>query len=320
MLCFFCASIVTFLGFAKLGFLINYISGSVLRGFLNAQGFALPVSQLPALFGVKGGSGGIINKIYTVFEQVFAGEANWYDFSVGASGIAFLVALKLFGAYAGKISPKLEGSKLVWFIDNSKNTILIIIMMIAAVCTETTDQVENYLGGCKTGHRDPNDPTGQNCTTLTLTKIQNVQPPEFTYPSFHFNYEFCNEKLEATFEEESEEPGEWVYASELRYPEDWKLEDQNLTITCTDDQKPDVWFVSFNDIWIELGAAIFVQTIISFLEHISISKTLARMPPASPLEQSQEFVAWGLTNLSNSFVFGGFLITASMSRSVVQEG
>ena len=42
------------------------------------------------------------------------------------------------------------------------------------------------------------------------------------------------------------------------------------------------------------------------------------MPPASPLEQSQEFVAWGLTNLSNSFVFGGFLITASMSRSVVQ--
>ena len=53
MLCFFCGTLITFMGFAKLGFLINYISGSVLRGFLNAQGFALPVSQLPALFGVK---------------------------------------------------------------------------------------------------------------------------------------------------------------------------------------------------------------------------------------------------------------------------
>ena len=41
------------LGLTKLGFLINFISGSVLRGFMNAQGFALPVSQLPALFGVK---------------------------------------------------------------------------------------------------------------------------------------------------------------------------------------------------------------------------------------------------------------------------
>ena len=104
-------------------------------------------------------------------------------------------------------------------------------MMIVAVCTETPDQVDNYLGGCQTGHRDPEDPDGQNCTTLTLTKIRNVQPPAFTFPSFHFNYEFCNEKLEATFDEESEEIGEWVYASELRYPEDWKLEDQNLTIS-----------------------------------------------------------------------------------------
>ena len=87
----------------------------------------------------KGGSGGIINKVYTVFDQVFAGEANWYDFAVGASGIAFLVALKLFGKYAGKIHPSLEGSKAVWFIGVSKNTFLIIIMMIVAACTETEE-------------------------------------------------------------------------------------------------------------------------------------------------------------------------------------
>ena len=208
---------------------------------------------------------------------------------------------------------------MVWFINNSRNTILIIIMMVVAVCTETPEQVDNYLGGCITGRRDPDDPGGENCTTLTLTKIKNVQPPSFTFPSFHYNYEFCNEKLSdqpATFDDNSTD--EWVYASELRYPDDWKLSDQNLTIECETDQRQDVWFVSFNDIWIELGTGIFVQTIISILEHVSQSKTLARMPPASPLDQSQELVGWGLTNLSNSFVFGGFLITASASRSIVQ--
>ena len=55
-----------------------------------------------------------------------------------------------------------------------------------------------------------------------------------------------------------------------------------------------------------------MQTIISFLEDISISKNLARLPPASPLDQNQEFVGWGLTNLANSFVFGGFLITGTL--------
>ena len=42
--------------------------------------------------------------------------------------------------------------------------------MLIAAFTESPEQIENFLGGCITGNRDPNDPTGQNCTTLTLTK------------------------------------------------------------------------------------------------------------------------------------------------------
>ena len=191
MLCFFSAILITTLGFCKLGFLINFISPSVLHGFLNAQGFALPVSQFPALFGVKGGSGGIINKVVTVFEQVFNGEANWYDFGVGISGVFFLVCIMVFVKFSGRINPCMADSKLIWFISVSKNTFLIIIMMTVAACTETPEQIDNYLGGCKTGGRDPKDPDMVNCTTLTLTKIRNVQPPEFTAPSFHYKYQFC---------------------------------------------------------------------------------------------------------------------------------
>ena len=154
--------------------------------------------------------------------------------------------MKLFGKYAGKIHPKLEGSKAVWFIGVSKNTFLIIIMMTVAACTETEEQVENYLSGCVTGKRDLENP--ENCTTLTLTKIRNVQPPEFTYPSFHYNYEFCNEKVEGS--------DEWQFASDLRFPDDFDIETYNFTTvsgTCKENQKEDVWFVSFNDIWIELS-------------------------------------------------------------------
>ena len=42
--------------------------------------------------------------------------------------------------------------------------------MLVVAFTESPEQIENFLGGCITGNRDPNDLTGQNCTTLTLTK------------------------------------------------------------------------------------------------------------------------------------------------------
>ena len=58
----------------------------------------------------------------------------------------------------------------IWFFSTAKMSIILIIMMLIAAFTESPEQIENFLGGCITGNRDPNDPTGQNCTTLTLTK------------------------------------------------------------------------------------------------------------------------------------------------------
>ena len=58
----------------------------------------------------------------------------------------------------------------IWFLSTAKMSIILIVMMLVVAFTESPEQIENFLGGCITGNRDPNDPTGQNCTTLTLTK------------------------------------------------------------------------------------------------------------------------------------------------------
>ena len=97
----------------------------------------------------------------------------------------------------------------------AKAAIVTIVMMVVAVCTETPQQVDNFLAGCLTGGRDPvdhnitTDISPDNCTTLTLTMISDVLPPTMGVPSFGYEYAFCNN-------------GE--YDAEARYPDGFNLE------------------------------------------------------------------------------------------------
>ena len=157
-------------------------------------------------------------------------------------------------------------------------------MMLVAVFTESPEQIENFLGGCITGNRDPNDPTGLNCTTLTLTKIKDVPPPIFTPPAFGgFNYEFCNEVSE-------DEDGREIrlYDSKPRYPEDFVYENYNFTtLDCKEGEMDDVWFVSFGDMMSQLGAGIIIQPIVSFLQHIALAKSFSKKPPQYQVDTTQ---------------------------------
>ena len=97
----------------------------------------------------------------------------------------------------------------------AKAAIVTIVMMVVAVCTETPQQVDNFLAGCLTGGRNPvdhnitTDISPDNCTTLTLTMISDVLPPRMGVPSFGYEYAFCNN-------------GE--YDAEARYPDGFNLE------------------------------------------------------------------------------------------------
>ena len=82
------------LGLIQLGFLVNFISSSVVTGFIQAASFTIPLGQLKKIFGVKSSSDGFIGKIVDICTEVFNGKSNYYDLGVGLGSIAMLIGLK----------------------------------------------------------------------------------------------------------------------------------------------------------------------------------------------------------------------------------
>ena len=82
--------------------------------------------------------------------------------------------------------------KIIWFLGTAKAAIVCLLMMLIAWLIESDEAVENFVeAGCLSNDRDENSTV--TCTTLTLTKISNVDFPEFGPPAFSFSYEFCND-------------------------------------------------------------------------------------------------------------------------------
>ena len=94
LLSFFMGVILGSLGLLQLGFLVNFISSSVVTGFIQAASFTIPLGQLKKIFGVKSSRPGFIGKIADICEEVFAGNSNYYDLGVGLGSIAMLIGLK----------------------------------------------------------------------------------------------------------------------------------------------------------------------------------------------------------------------------------
>ena len=55
----------------------------------------LEVDELPKIFRVKVNEESFVMKIYRLFEQIFEGNANWYEFAIGSSTIFLLVLLQI---------------------------------------------------------------------------------------------------------------------------------------------------------------------------------------------------------------------------------
>ena len=90
---FFIGCILTLLGTFQLGFLVNFISSSVVNGFIQSAAFSIPLGQFKNLFGVQSNREGFIGQIIDLFEELLAGKANWYDFGVGIGSLVLLILL-----------------------------------------------------------------------------------------------------------------------------------------------------------------------------------------------------------------------------------
>jgi high affinity sulfate transporter 1 len=78
-------------GFARLGWVTQFLSKPVMDGFVTGLAIFVAVGQLNKLFGVDKGDGNTIQKFFAVIQEL--PEANWVTFAVGASALALLFLL-----------------------------------------------------------------------------------------------------------------------------------------------------------------------------------------------------------------------------------
>ena len=90
------AGILAFISWTlRLGFIVKFISKTVLTGFLAGIALFIASGQLPKLFGIAGTTGNFFERMYYLFMHI--GQTNLYTLAIGVGGIIFLyVATKRF--------------------------------------------------------------------------------------------------------------------------------------------------------------------------------------------------------------------------------
>ena len=88
----------------RLGFLVNLISGPVMKGFLVGTGIVIIVSQIPKLLGLEGAPSDFFGQILFVLQNL--SETNLYALALGIGALIFFYALEHW-------YPRLPGSLIV---------------------------------------------------------------------------------------------------------------------------------------------------------------------------------------------------------------
>jgi sodium-independent sulfate anion transporter 11 len=108
-----------FVGFFKLGFLLEYISTPVLSGFISAAATVIILGQIPSIFGLDNVQSGTANTIHDFFATLRQSE--WRTVLIGISGILILQSLQFAGRKYGK------KSKVVWALSISRAALVLFI-------------------------------------------------------------------------------------------------------------------------------------------------------------------------------------------------
>ena len=85
----------------RLGFLADFLSRSVLIGFLTGVGIQVAMGQLPGILGVPGGTGGTLSKFWGTLEQI--PDTSLTTLAVSLSILGVILVLKA-------INPKIPGA------------------------------------------------------------------------------------------------------------------------------------------------------------------------------------------------------------------
>ena len=88
---------------ARLGFLADFLSSTVLVGFLTGVGIQVAFGQIGGMLGLEGTGHGTLGKIVADLQHI--GETNFYALAIAVAVLVLIVGLK-------KLSPRIPGALL----------------------------------------------------------------------------------------------------------------------------------------------------------------------------------------------------------------
>jgi high affinity sulfate transporter 1 len=91
-------------GLARLGFISNFISEPVLKGFIIGLALTIMIGQVPKLLGVSKGSGDFFNQLWHIVDEL--NTASGWTVLVGLASLAVLLVIR-------QVAPKVPGSLVV---------------------------------------------------------------------------------------------------------------------------------------------------------------------------------------------------------------
>ncbi len=94
VLAFMSACLLILARVIRLGFMADFLSRTVLIGFLTGVGIYVALGQISGMLGLPGGGNGLINKIINVAQQV--GQANFYEAAISVIVIGIIIGSQKF--------------------------------------------------------------------------------------------------------------------------------------------------------------------------------------------------------------------------------
>ena len=89
-----CAVFMIVARLIRLGFIANFLSHSVLIGFLTGVGIQVAMGQVGGMFGVSEGSGTTLEKFANALRAIAAGETSYATLAVSLIVLGLIVGLE----------------------------------------------------------------------------------------------------------------------------------------------------------------------------------------------------------------------------------
>lgn len=112
-------------GLLRLGFLANFISEPVLKGFIVGLSLTIMVGQVPRLFGIEPGTGDFFERLWDFLINI--GETSWLTLLVGAGSLVVLFGFpRLIPAIPGTLAAVVLGIAAVEIFDLGAHGVAIV--------------------------------------------------------------------------------------------------------------------------------------------------------------------------------------------------